>query len=278
MGTTAEFQVIREWSMALGEFLPNVDMERAAAHLRGRRGDPPRAVPRRAAHRPVAARRRPALPRHRGAGGAGHVGDDRCGRGGHHAGGQRAAAVRFAGTVPHHHAGAQPRRDGRGQARRETHHHGPPLRRGRHHRHHPGCGAEDLRRHFRHADPRAGRHCVHQPGGGRRADHERDAGRREPAHRGNRAAQGAGRDAPADHRPVPDRGRFPGRARRRRRGGRGLPGRRHPDARLPELEFAPPVWAVGGALLLAMVCGVLFGILPARRAADLDPIAALAGR
>jgi putative ABC transport system permease protein len=46
----------------------------------------------------------------------------------------------------------------------------------------------------------------------------------------------------------------------------------------PDFSFVPPAWAVFGALILAMACGVIFGILPARRAADLDPIAALAGR
>jgi putative ABC transport system permease protein len=46
----------------------------------------------------------------------------------------------------------------------------------------------------------------------------------------------------------------------------------------PDLDFTPPLWAVGGAFAIAAACGMLFGILPARRAARLDPIAALAGR
>ncbi|MDJ0926786.1 MAG: ABC transporter permease [Gammaproteobacteria bacterium] len=46
----------------------------------------------------------------------------------------------------------------------------------------------------------------------------------------------------------------------------------------PELDFVPPLWAVGGALVTAAACGLFFGILPARRAADLDPIVALTGR
>lgn len=46
----------------------------------------------------------------------------------------------------------------------------------------------------------------------------------------------------------------------------------------PDLDFAPPAWAVAGAFAIAVACGVAFGILPARRAARLDPIAALAGR
>jgi putative ABC transport system permease protein len=44
------------------------------------------------------------------------------------------------------------------------------------------------------------------------------------------------------------------------------------------LDFVPPVWAAGGALIVAVGCGAFFGILPARRAADLDPIQALTGR
>lgn len=46
----------------------------------------------------------------------------------------------------------------------------------------------------------------------------------------------------------------------------------------PDLAFEPPGWALAGACLVALGCGVGFGILPARRAARLDPIAALAGR
>jgi putative ABC transport system permease protein len=46
----------------------------------------------------------------------------------------------------------------------------------------------------------------------------------------------------------------------------------------PALPAAPPVWAVAAALLLSLGVGVLFGLLPARRAARLDPVEALAGR
>ena len=46
----------------------------------------------------------------------------------------------------------------------------------------------------------------------------------------------------------------------------------------PTLDFAPPLWAVAAAFAVAMVSGLLFGILPARRAARLEPVAALAGR
>jgi putative ABC transport system permease protein len=45
----------------------------------------------------------------------------------------------------------------------------------------------------------------------------------------------------------------------------------------PNLDFSPPVWALAGSFLVALGCGLVFGILPARRAARLDPIAALAG-
>jgi len=38
----------------------------------------------------------------------------------------------------------------------------------------------------------------------------------------------------------------------------------------------PPEWAVWGAIAVSILVGVVFGSLPARRAARLDPVAALA--
>lgn len=46
----------------------------------------------------------------------------------------------------------------------------------------------------------------------------------------------------------------------------------------PELPASPPLWAVGAALAVALLVGVTFGVLPARRAARMDPILALARR
>lgn len=46
----------------------------------------------------------------------------------------------------------------------------------------------------------------------------------------------------------------------------------------PVLSITAPIWAAVSALLLAVVLGLVFGVLPARRAAALDPIAALARR
>jgi len=46
----------------------------------------------------------------------------------------------------------------------------------------------------------------------------------------------------------------------------------------PEFSLRPPTWAVAGAVVLAVACGMVFGILPARRASRLDPVAALARR
>jgi len=43
----------------------------------------------------------------------------------------------------------------------------------------------------------------------------------------------------------------------------------------PTLNFVAPWWANLSAVLVAIITGVLFGILPAKRAARLDPVAAL---
>ena len=44
----------------------------------------------------------------------------------------------------------------------------------------------------------------------------------------------------------------------------------------PDIPAHPPAWAVAAALAVALVVGMVFGVLPARRAARSDPIAALA--
>lgn len=46
----------------------------------------------------------------------------------------------------------------------------------------------------------------------------------------------------------------------------------------PALPAYPPEWAVIAALVTALVTGLLFGVLPARRAAALDPVLSLAKR
>jgi putative ABC transport system permease protein len=46
----------------------------------------------------------------------------------------------------------------------------------------------------------------------------------------------------------------------------------------PVLQMAPPLWAVFAAITVAIGTGLVFGIAPARRAARLDPVQALAGR
>ncbi len=46
----------------------------------------------------------------------------------------------------------------------------------------------------------------------------------------------------------------------------------------PALPIQPPIWAVVAALTTALATGLIFGVLPARRAADLDPVSALSGR
>ncbi|ENO75546.1 ABC transporter permease, partial [Thauera aminoaromatica] len=46
----------------------------------------------------------------------------------------------------------------------------------------------------------------------------------------------------------------------------------------PQLPAWPPDWAVIAALATALGTGVLFGVLPARRAARLDAVQALSKR
>jgi putative ABC transport system permease protein len=46
----------------------------------------------------------------------------------------------------------------------------------------------------------------------------------------------------------------------------------------PELPARPPLWAIASSFLLSVAVGGVFGVLPARRATRLDPVAALAGR
>jgi putative ABC transport system permease protein len=50
------------------------------------------------------------------------------------------------------------------------------------------------------------------------------------------------------------------------------------DRAYPLLTLSAPLWAVASAVLVALTTGLLFGVLPARRAARLDPVAALSGR
>jgi putative ABC transport system permease protein len=46
----------------------------------------------------------------------------------------------------------------------------------------------------------------------------------------------------------------------------------------PALPARPPLWAIGSALGLAVALGLVFGLVPARRAARLDPVTALGRR
>jgi len=46
----------------------------------------------------------------------------------------------------------------------------------------------------------------------------------------------------------------------------------------PAIPASPPTWAVVAALSISIGVGAIFGVLPARRATKLDPVAALAGR
>ena len=46
----------------------------------------------------------------------------------------------------------------------------------------------------------------------------------------------------------------------------------------PAFPAATPLWAVRPRIATSVVVGALFGVLPARRATRLDPVAALAGK
>ena len=46
----------------------------------------------------------------------------------------------------------------------------------------------------------------------------------------------------------------------------------------PAFPATTPLWAVAAALATSVCMGALFGVLPARRAARLDPVAALVGK
>jgi putative ABC transport system permease protein len=46
----------------------------------------------------------------------------------------------------------------------------------------------------------------------------------------------------------------------------------------PSYPAYPPLWAVAAGLGTAMISGLVFGVMPARRAAELEPIQALAKR
>lgn len=50
------------------------------------------------------------------------------------------------------------------------------------------------------------------------------------------------------------------------------------DRAYPVLSLSAPAWAVASAVLVALGAGLVFGVLPARRASKLDPVAALARR
>lgn len=56
----------------------------------------------------------------------------------------------------------------------------------------------------------------------------------------------------------------------------GLLGMRFIGTLYPALPIGTPLWAIGAALGVALITGLVFGVMPARRAARLDPIIALA--
>ena len=49
------------------------------------------------------------------------------------------------------------------------------------------------------------------------------------------------------------------------------------DMLYPTVDVVTPLWAIGAVMLLSLGTGIIFGVLPAWRAARLDPVAALQG-
>jgi putative ABC transport system permease protein len=50
------------------------------------------------------------------------------------------------------------------------------------------------------------------------------------------------------------------------------------NARVAAFHLVVPIWAPVAAAVVSLGAGLLFGLLPARRAARLDPVVALSGR
>ena len=50
------------------------------------------------------------------------------------------------------------------------------------------------------------------------------------------------------------------------------------DRAFPAFPLSVPVWALAAAVAVALFTGLLFGVLPARRAAGLHPVQALSGK
>ena len=124
------------------------------------------------------------------------------------------------------------------------------------------------------ADPRSAPGIVRDSCRRRHRDHEHHAGERTFAHPGDRHPQGAGGHLPRNKTAVPHRGGVHFAERRRHRYhswlGRSLLCRLFTSYRIPISGLSAII-----ALAAATLVGVVFGTLPATRAAQLDPVESL---
>ena len=136
-------------------------------------------------------------------------------------------------------------------------------------------GPHHGRSHFEGLACHADRRGHGDPGGGRRGHHEYHAGQRACSHPRDRHSQSAGGDIAGDPTAVSDRGGndLAGRWNCRYYPGPGAAAFGSLFHRTISIPISP--WSIVAALLVSLVVGVIFGTVPATRAAQMDPVESL---